>query len=102
MTISQIVQFIIDLFVVFYASWNHWAFSKWNLKQYTQGDCSGGEEAAMSGMGVLSSYLVLFIFCECIKQEFLQEGLLELTIFFSSLPKDVLAEKGKAVAECCD
>ena len=62
---SQIVQFIIDLFVVFFASYNHWAYSKWGMKKYTMGNCSGGEDAALAGMGVLSSYLVLFILCEC-------------------------------------
>ena len=64
-TVSQIVQFVIDLFVVFFASYNYWAFNKWGLHQYAVGSCSGKEYAAVAGMGVLSSYLVLFILCEC-------------------------------------
>jgi fatty acid elongase 3 len=63
-TVSQIVQFVIDLFVVFFASYNHWAFGKWGMQKYAVGDCSGKEYAAISGMSVLSSYLVLFIICE--------------------------------------
>lgn len=64
-TVSQIVQFVIDLFVVFFASYNYWAFNKWGMQKYTLGSCSGTEYAALSGMGVLSSYLVLFILCAC-------------------------------------
>lgn len=60
-TVSQIVQFVIDLFVVFFASYNYWAYNKWGMQQYSLGSCSGTEYAALSGMGVLSSYLVLFI-----------------------------------------
>jgi hypothetical protein len=36
------------------------------MQKYTIGNCSGGENAALAGMGVLSSYLVLFIICECL------------------------------------
>lgn len=60
-TVSQIVQFIIDLFVVYFASWNYWAYHKWNMPNLSYGTCSGEETAALSGMGVLSSYLVLFV-----------------------------------------
>ncbi|MCO5588088.1 hypothetical protein L7F22_042043 [Adiantum nelumboides] len=60
-TVSQIVQFIIDLFVVYFASWNYWAYHKWNMPSLSYGTCSGEETAALSGMGVLSSYLVLFV-----------------------------------------
>ncbi|UZJ53956.1 hypothetical protein CBS101457_003276 [Exobasidium rhododendri] len=60
-TVAQITQFVIDLFVVFFASYTHWAYGKWNMKSYTKGDCAGKEYAAISGMCVLSSYLVLFI-----------------------------------------
>jgi hypothetical protein len=63
-TVSQIVQFVIDLFVVFFASWNHWAYKSVKLQRFAMGDCSGKEYAAISGMSVLSSYLVLFIICK--------------------------------------
>lgn len=60
-TVSQIVQFVIDLFIVYYAAWNYWTFSKWQKPTWSHGTCAGSEAAALSGMGVLSSYLVLFI-----------------------------------------
>jgi fatty acid elongase 3 len=63
-TVSQIVQFIIDLGVVFFASYSHWAYDNWGMQKYAVGSCSGKEYAAISGMAVLSSYLVLFILCE--------------------------------------
>ncbi|KAL7423618.1 Fatty acyl-CoA elongase/Polyunsaturated fatty acid specific elongation enzyme [Cryptotrichosporon argae] len=64
LTTMQITQFIIDLFIVYFATWNHFAF-KWN-KLYSIGvphvaDCTGSEPAALFGCGLLTSYLVLFI-----------------------------------------
>lgn len=47
--------------MVYFASWNYWAYSKWGLKDWSYGTCSGTETAALTGMGVLSSYLVLFL-----------------------------------------
>lgn len=98
-TVSQIVQFVIDLFVVFFASYNYWAFNKWGMQKYTLGSCSGTEYAALSGMGVLSSYLVLFILCACPSLLLLASSISQPdTPPFStnSLPEDVLAKEGKA------
>lgn len=55
------LQFFIDLFIVYFASWNYWSYHKWDMPHLSYGTCSGSEAAALSGMGVLSSYLVLFM-----------------------------------------
>lgn len=60
-TVLQITQFFIDLAVVYFASYVHWA-RKWNLplSQYF-GGCAGKEYAAIAGMACLTSYLFLFL-----------------------------------------
>jgi fatty acid elongase 3 len=67
LTTLQIVQFIIDLFVVYFAStclffarYSHFA-TKYLPSVPTVGDCAGEESAALFGCGLLSSYLLLFI-----------------------------------------
>ncbi|KAF5375032.1 hypothetical protein D9758_000283 [Tetrapyrgos nigripes] len=59
LTMMQIIQFVIDLFVVYFGSYNHFATAYTNLP--TVGDCAGSEDAALFGCGLLTSYLFLFI-----------------------------------------
>ncbi|KAH7104418.1 GNS1/SUR4 membrane protein [Auriculariales sp. MPI-PUGE-AT-0066] len=67
LTSLQIIQFIIDLFVVYFAStslllarYTHASFTY--LKGWpVVGDCAGSESAALFGCGLLTSYLGLFI-----------------------------------------
>ncbi|WVN88069.1 uncharacterized protein L203_103268 [Cryptococcus depauperatus CBS 7841] len=59
LTTLQITQFIIDLFIVFFASYSHFAAKHTHLPAV--GDCAGSEGAALFGCGLLSSYLFLFI-----------------------------------------
>ncbi|PWN52708.1 putative FEN1-fatty acid elongase [Violaceomyces palustris] len=59
-TTAQITQFVIDLFIVYFASYNYFAYTYFpNVPHY--GTCAGKEHAAFSGMGCLTSYLFLFI-----------------------------------------
>ena len=56
----QIAQFIIDLCFVYFASYTYFSSTYFpNLP--TAGQCAGEEFAAFAGMGILSSYLLLFI-----------------------------------------
>jgi fatty acid elongase 3 len=59
-TIFQIVQFVVDLGFVYFASYTYFTSTYWphmpNL-----GKCAGEEFAAIAGICILSSYLVLFI-----------------------------------------
>ncbi|TFY80721.1 hypothetical protein EWM64_g3290 [Hericium alpestre] len=60
LTTMQIVQFIIDLFVVYFGTYSYFAASYWpNLPSV--GSCAGTESAALFGCGLLTSYLFLFI-----------------------------------------
>lgn len=56
----QIIQFVIDLGFVYFASYTHFAM-KYFPWAPTVGDCTGEEYAALMGLGILSSYLLLFI-----------------------------------------
>jgi fatty acid elongase 3 len=59
----QISQFIIDLAIVYYASFqlfSHRLHDKYSFLPNTK-DCAGTESAALLGCGLLSSYLLLFI-----------------------------------------
>ncbi|RYP23523.1 hypothetical protein DL765_001037 [Monosporascus sp. GIB2] len=56
----QIIQFIIDLGFVYFASYTYFA-SRYFPHMPNAGKCAGEEFAAFAGIGVLSSYLVLFI-----------------------------------------
>ncbi|KAK4685001.1 hypothetical protein P7C73_g5158, partial [Tremellales sp. Uapishka_1] len=59
LTSMQITQFVIDLFVVYFATYSHFATAYFGTP--TVGDCAGSESAALLGVGLLSSYLFLFI-----------------------------------------
>ena len=59
-TMLQIVQFVIDLVFVYFASYTYFS-SRYVPWLPTAGICAGEEFAAFAGMGILSSYLVLFI-----------------------------------------
>jgi len=59
-TMLQILQFIIDLGFVYFASYTYFTASYFPWLP-TAGACAGEEFAAFAGMGILSSYLVLFI-----------------------------------------
>ena len=59
-TILQITQFIIDLGFVYFASYTYFS-ARYFPWLPTAGICAGEEFAAFAGMGILSSYLVLFI-----------------------------------------
>ncbi|EPE05722.1 fatty acid elongase [Ophiostoma piceae UAMH 11346] len=56
----QIIQFIIDLGFVYFASYTYFT-SSYFPNMPNMGECSGEEFAAFAGIGILSSYLVLFI-----------------------------------------
>nr|POE87295.1 putative elongation of fatty acids protein 1 [Quercus suber] len=59
-TVMQITQFVIDLGFVYFASYTYFTASYFPWLP-TFGVCAGEEFAAFAGMGILSSYLVLFI-----------------------------------------
>jgi len=56
----QILQFVIDLGFVYFASWTYFT-STYFPHLPNMGKCAGEEFAAFAGMGILSSYLLLFI-----------------------------------------
>ncbi|EEQ89366.1 fatty acid elongase 3 [Blastomyces dermatitidis ER-3] len=59
-TILQIVQFVIDLGFVYFASYTYFT-STYFPHMPNAGHCAGEEFAAFSGLIILSSYLLLFI-----------------------------------------
>lgn len=56
----QIIQFIIDLGFVYFASYTYFTSTYFSWMP-NAGSCAGEEFAAFAGIGILSSYLVLFI-----------------------------------------
>ena len=56
----QIVQFIIDLFFVYFCSYTYFTATYWDWMP-NFGSCAGSESAAIFGCVLLSSYLLLFI-----------------------------------------
>jgi len=61
LTTMQITQFIIDLFVVYFAAYCYFASTYFPGQFPTPGTCAGEEHAAIFGCGLLTSYLFLFI-----------------------------------------
>ena len=59
-TIMQITQFVIDLGFVYFASYTYFT-NAYFPSMPTAGNCAGEEFAAISGVVILSSYLVLFL-----------------------------------------
>jgi len=59
-TMLQIFQFVIDLGFVYFASYTYFASTYFQWMP-NAGKCAGEEFAAFAGMGILSSYLLLFI-----------------------------------------
>jgi len=59
-TMLQIAQFVIDLGFVYFASYSYFTSTYFPWAP-TVGSCAGEEFAAFAGMGILSSYLLLFI-----------------------------------------
>lgn len=59
-TMLQIIQFVIDLGFVYFASYTYFVSTYFPWVP-NMGKCAGEEFAALAGMGILSSYLLLFI-----------------------------------------
>ena len=59
-TMLQILQFIIDLGFVYFASYTYFTSTYFQWMP-NAGRCAGEEFAAFAGIGILSSYLLLFI-----------------------------------------
>jgi fatty acid elongase 3 len=60
LTTLQISQFVIDLFIVYFASYSYFT-AEYFPRMPTMGSCSGSEAAAVIGCVLLTSYLFLFI-----------------------------------------
>jgi len=61
LTIMQITQFIIDLFVVYFGTYEHYAATYFDGTFRHHGNCAGTETAALFGCGLITIYLCLFI-----------------------------------------
>lgn len=59
-TVMQIIQFVIDLGFVYFASYTYFTHTYFPWLP-NAGVCAGEEFAAIAGMVILSSYLVLFL-----------------------------------------
>ncbi|KAL9934813.1 hypothetical protein V8E36_006588 [Tilletia maclaganii] len=59
-TASQIVQFILDIAIIYFATYNYFVSTYAPSLPYF-GKCAGEESAAILGCIIISSYLVLFI-----------------------------------------
>ncbi|KAI6031820.1 GNS1/SUR4 membrane protein [Pisolithus microcarpus] len=60
LTTMQIVQFVIDISIVYFGTYQRFAHSRCTWLPHID-NCAGTETAALFGCGLLSSYLVLFI-----------------------------------------
>ncbi|KAF8745560.1 hypothetical protein AX14_006882 [Amanita brunnescens Koide BX004] len=61
LTSMQILQFVIDLFAVYFGTYQHYAYTYYKGILPSIGNCAGSESAALFGCGLLTSYLGLFI-----------------------------------------
>ncbi|KAF2766674.1 GNS1/SUR4 membrane protein [Teratosphaeria nubilosa] len=59
-TMLQIIQFVIDLGFIYFASYTYFSARYFDWLP-TAGICAGEEFAAFAGMGIITSYLFLFI-----------------------------------------
>ncbi|KAJ5191915.1 Elongation of fatty acids protein 2 [Penicillium cinerascens] len=59
-TMLQIVQFVIDLGFIYFASYTYFSSSYFPWAP-NMGQCAGEEFAAFAGIGIITSYLLLFI-----------------------------------------
>ncbi|CAO1620971.1 unnamed protein product [Sympodiomycopsis kandeliae] len=59
-TLMQITQFVLDLSIVYFGAY-HYFVGAYKLGFPAYGTCSASDDAALSGVFVLSSYLVLFV-----------------------------------------
>lgn len=59
-TVMQILQFVIDLGFIYFASWTYFTSTYWPWLPNV-GNCEGEEFAAIAGIAIISSYLLLFI-----------------------------------------
>jgi len=59
-TMLQITQFVLDLAIIYFAGWGYVASTYLPMLPHV-GSCAGEEWAALSGVAILTSYLVLFI-----------------------------------------
>lgn len=56
----QIFQFLVDLIFIYFATYSHFCFKYFN-NFLCKGDCYGTEFAAIFGICIITSYLILFI-----------------------------------------
>ncbi|KAK2461915.1 hypothetical protein APHAL10511_006378 [Amanita phalloides] len=61
LTSMQILQFVVDLFAVYFGTYQHYANVYYKGILPSIGNCAGSESAALFGCGLLTSYLALFI-----------------------------------------
>jgi len=61
LTSMQIIQFVVDLFAVYFGTYQHFVATYWSDILPHTANCAGTETAALFGCGLLSSYLGLFI-----------------------------------------
>ncbi|KAL5518942.1 ELO2 [Sanghuangporus vaninii] len=61
LTTMQIVQFVIDLFAVYFGTYSYFVYTYIPGQLPVLGTCAGTEGAALFGCGLLTSYLGLFI-----------------------------------------
>nr|WHE05774.1 elongase of fatty acids [Flammulina filiformis] len=60
LTMMQIIQFVIDLHLVYFGTYQHFVANYYQHLPH-MGDCQGAESSAIFGCALLSSYLLLFV-----------------------------------------